>query len=225
MDTKSPLAGIKNGKKLIKRYFLVDYENVQAHGLAGLSQLNSTDSVTVYFSKNADTMSFELHMELNACRARTDFQKVCTGVKNALDFQLSSQLGYIINQNLVANSKGVKYYIVSGDNGFSCLCSFWEKFGAEVELVRSIDSALNPKRGGELAALLSDFGLSERDETAVAECVAEASSSSELHNLLQKRLCTPVLATEIYHALKPAVSIRNREEVSDGREGSQQKRR
>ena len=143
-------SGVKNGKKFIKRFFLVDFENVQSHGLIGLSKLKETDAVTVYFSKNADTISFEIHMALNSCRAKMDFVKVGTGVKNALDFQLSSQLGYIINQNIVAGNKNVVYYIVSMDNGFSVLKEFWEQFGADVRLVHSINYAVDPPRDGDI---------------------------------------------------------------------------
>lgn len=198
--------GVKNGRTTIKRYFLVDYENVQVHGLIGLDKLRESDAVTIYFSKNADTISFELHMALNECRARIDFQKVGTGVKNALDFQLSSQLGYIINQNIVAGNKNVRYYIVSKDNGFSCLGSFWEKFGAEVEMIRCIDHAISPPKSEPYDAVLRSLGLSESEEAAVMDCIRESRSATELHNNLQGRLRNGTRSTEIYHALKPLLS-------------------
>ncbi len=193
---------IRNGKKIIKRYFLVDYENVQMHGLVGLSKLTETDAVTVYFSKNADSMSFELHMALNECPARVDFQKVETGVKNALDFQLSSQLGFIINRNIAANNKKAKYYIISGDNGFSCLSSFWKQFDADVEIVRSINFAVDPPQRGEYAGVLSAFTLTEEDEAIVFDCLTRCKTNYDLHNTLQKQMSSPQLATEIYRAVK-----------------------
>ena len=203
MENKHPLVGIKNGKKLIKRYFLVDYENVQSHGLVGLSKLRESDAVTVYFSKNADTISFELHIAMNECKARLDFQKVGTGVKNALDFQLSSQLGYIINQNIVAGNKGVKYYIVSMDNGFSVLCNFWKEFDADVEIVRSINYAVDPPKRGEYAGVLDALSLREDEEQSVLECISLSSNTTELHNALQNKIKDPPRVTEIYRALKP----------------------
>lgn len=208
------LSDIRNGKKLIKRFFLVDYENVQSHGLVGLSKLTDTDAVTVYFSKNADTMSFELHIALNDCRAKVDFQKVGTGVKNALDFQLSSQLGYIINQNIVANNKNVRYYIISGDNGFSCLSQFWKQFDAEVEIVRSINFAVDPPKRGEYANVLAAFNISEEDEAVVFECISKSRTNYDLHNTLQQRMSSPQLATEIYRAVKP-VFIESLKKISE----------
>lgn len=195
-------SGIKNGKTLIKRYFLVDYENVQSHGLEGLMSLKESDAVTVYFSKNADTMSFELHMEFNSSKAKIDFQKVGTGVKNALDFQLSSQLGYIINKNIVAGNKDVKYYIVSMDNGFSCLSSFWEQFGAEVKTVRSINYVLNPPKVPDYSRQLAELNLTEEEEAAVVDCLNMYKDNTEIHNYLQGRLKSGPRVTEIYYALK-----------------------
>ncbi len=193
---------IKNGKTYIKRFFLVDYENVQSYGLAGLEKLRESDAVTVYFSDHADTLSFEMHIKLNDCRARTDFQKVGTGVKNALDFQLSSQLGYMINQNIVAGNKGVKYYIVSKDHGFSCLCDFWRQFGADLEIVKSIAAVVDPSGSESENPLLSGLGLSESEERVVEECLKTSGSGSELHNALQRKFRDSKKAGEIYKALK-----------------------
>jgi len=39
-------------------YFLVDYENVKTHGLDGISKLNDNDIVCIFYSDNADTLSF-----------------------------------------------------------------------------------------------------------------------------------------------------------------------
>ena len=196
-------SGIRNGKKLIKRYFLVDYENVQSYGLVGLSKLTDTDAVTVYFSDHANTLTFDLHMALNACKAKTDFQKVTTGAKNALDFQLSSQLGYIINQNIVAGNKDVKYYIVSMDNGFSVLCDFWGQFDANVMTVKSISAVVDPeKEKKQNNPVLEGLMLSEKEEQYVEECIKNSSNNLELHNALQKRFKDSQRAGEIYAVLK-----------------------
>lgn len=211
MENNHPLAGIKNGKKKITRYFLVDYENVQAHGLVGLSKLKSTDAVTVFYSDYADTLSFDLHIALNESRARVDFQKVSTGVKNALDFQLSSQLGYIINQNIVAGNRGVKFYIVSMDNGFSVLCDFWKGFDTEVSIVRSISSVVSQDNSVERLPTLEGLKLTESEEQYVIECIRKSSTSLELHNSLQKYFKDSRRAGEIYKVLKEQIVRRERE--------------
>ena len=42
-------------------YYLIDYENTGENGLEGLSDLGSGDQVIIFYSENADKMSFDLH--------------------------------------------------------------------------------------------------------------------------------------------------------------------
>ena len=81
------------------RVFLVDYENVKTQGLNGISKLTESDTVCIFYSENADNMTFGLHRRLMETKANVQYQKVEVGYKNALDFQLSSYLGYVISQN------------------------------------------------------------------------------------------------------------------------------
>ena len=41
--------------------YLVDYENVNADGFRGVERLNKDDSVYVFYTTNAENLSFELH--------------------------------------------------------------------------------------------------------------------------------------------------------------------
>ena len=91
-------------------YYLVDYENVKADGMYGVDQLGKKDCVCIFYSENASTLTFGLHEKLNQTKGKIVLQKVEVGVKNALDFQLSTYLGYLISEN---EGKNESYYIVS----------------------------------------------------------------------------------------------------------------
>ena len=95
-------------------YYLVDYENVKADGMYGVDQLGKKDCVCIFYSENASTLTFGLHEKLNQTKGKIVLQKVEVGVKNALDFQLSTYLGYLISEN---EGKNETYYIVSEDKG------------------------------------------------------------------------------------------------------------
>ena len=82
------------------RIFFVDFENVKISGLDGLLELNSTDEVFIFYSDKADGITFDVHKNLNETKAKINLQKVEVGSKNALDFQLSSYLGFIIKERL-----------------------------------------------------------------------------------------------------------------------------
>ena len=122
----------------LKRLFLVDFENVKSAGLNGILGLTEEDTVCFFYSENAETMTFGLHRRLTETKATVQYQKVEVGVKNALDFQLSSYLGYAISQNLAAGLDQVQYYIVTNDQGFACLKTYWKKRNVEVNLVSEI---------------------------------------------------------------------------------------
>lgn len=102
--------------------FLIDYENVNVDGFNGLSNCTELDQIKIFYTTGAETLTFGLHRRLSESKSKVDYFKVENGSKNALDFQLSSYLGY-----LIANNPNDKYYIVSKDKGYEILTSFWQK--------------------------------------------------------------------------------------------------
>ncbi len=122
----------------VSRFFLIDYENVKTNGLNGVSSLTSKDTVIIFYSENAANMTFGLHRRINESRASIQYQKVEVGFKNALDFQLSSYLGYLICMNRSQGLVDAEYYVVTNDQGFSCLKSYWQKRKTVVMLVSDV---------------------------------------------------------------------------------------
>ena len=77
-------------------YYLIDFENVKSRGMEGVELLAEEDTVCIFYSDNADSMTFDLHRKLNETKAQIIYHKVAVGTKNALDFQLATYLGYLI---------------------------------------------------------------------------------------------------------------------------------
>jgi len=103
--------------------FLIDYENVNVEGFNGLSNCTENDYIKIFYTKGAETLTFGLHRRLSESKSKIEYYKVENGSKNALDFQLSSYLGYLISSN-----PNEKYYIVSKDKGYEILTNFWQKY-------------------------------------------------------------------------------------------------
>ncbi len=103
-------------------HFLVDYENIGEAGLKGIENLGSDTSTVIFYSEHADKISFDMHQVLCKCLSKLEFRKAETGKKNALDFQLSTYLGY-----LVASHPGDRFFIISKDNGYRVVMDFWNK--------------------------------------------------------------------------------------------------
>ena len=122
------------------KYYLVDYENTNVNGLNGITNLSDTDVVCIFYSENAQNISFGLHRRLNESKAKKIYQRVEVGTKNALDFQLSSYLGYIIKEN---SENQYDYYIVAKDDGYKALSLYWKRKKINVSIIEDISNKNN----------------------------------------------------------------------------------
>ncbi|HMM07023.1 MAG TPA: PIN domain-containing protein [Clostridiales bacterium] len=178
--------------------YLVDYENVNESGLNGISKLNADYRVILFYTENANKMSFGLHRRLNESGADIQFQKVEGGGKNALDFQLSTCLGA-----LAAESKGDEFFIVSKDKGFQCLCPYWAKRKVKVSCVADV---AGKDFETEKAALIAEVKALVKDEKAgeiIAGFVQRYKTKNGVSNALQKEYKDSRKAGEYYNAIKP----------------------
>lgn len=109
---------------MINMVYLVDFENVTSAGISGIQRLTKEDKVYIFYTVNAANMSFAAHLNLLSSPAEIIYYNVSSGGKNALDFQLSSFLGYLISQGEDKN-----FCIISNDKGFEHVKTFWERSG------------------------------------------------------------------------------------------------
>ncbi len=124
-------------------YYLIDFENVKSRGMEGVELLTEEDTVCIFYSDNADSMTFDLHRKLNETKANIIYHKVAVGTKNALDFQLATYLGYLICEQ---QREGIhpNYFIVTKDNGFTSLMVYWKAQGVPVRIIRNLLWGNNP---------------------------------------------------------------------------------
>ena len=120
--------------------FLIDYENNDANMLEGVSLLGlkRNDEIILFYSESASHLTMNLHTELERCQAKKLYIEVEAGKKNALDFQLVSYLGSCIKE-----FPKKKYYIVSKDGGFNCVCKFWAKRKVDVKRIDKLCYYIN----------------------------------------------------------------------------------
>lgn len=206
-------------------YYLIDYENVKTHGLDGVSSLTQDDVVCIFYSEHADTLTFGLHRRLNETKATVIYQRVEVGLKNALDFQLSSYLGYIIHENEAKNND-VSYFIITKDQCFSSLTGYWNKRKINVTLAADISDCTvrddttessNPSVNtprckpdelqNQVRSLISDNAIADK----AAEIIRQYDSKMDVHNALVHTFPSPnhKKARELYTAIKPLIIEKN----------------
>lgn len=113
-------------------YYFIDYENVHSNGFIGIENLGDNDFLHIMYTEQSKTFSFEILEKICKQNVKLDLHKVSTGTKDALDFQLSSYMGYIIAKN---EERDCVYYVVSKDKGFNHIINFWKSRGVNVKRV------------------------------------------------------------------------------------------
>lgn len=171
--------------------YLVDFENVSSAGISGIQRLTKEDKVYIFYTANAANMSFAAHLNLLSSPAEIIYYNVASGGKNALDFQLSSFLGYLI-------SKGEEnaFCIISNDRGYEYVRTFWERSGLAADV--SINSS--PSINRALLPLERPFTAKIRQENAdQAQLQAEEQPETEApsqEEIPQETSSAPVVDAE-----------------------------
>lgn len=190
-------------------YYLVDFENVKKDGLDGIHKLEQEDRVCILYSKNADSITFEQHKKIMESKADIELCKVDVGSKNALDFQLATQLGF-----LIANKSADNYYIVSKDKGFEILSGYWKSRGVSVTLIADIMGRRHDHEMQEmkekLQEMLSEI-LRENDDVTVEEVlktIQQYKTKQGIMNALMKKYPSAdnKKSSKIYKTIKPLLS-------------------
>lgn len=128
------------------RNYYIDFENVKTTGLKGIEELAADDCVKIFAKSETDAMKFkDIRMVMKA-KARIVIDDVLTGTKNALDFQLLTEL--LIDAMAEGKSQGKsRFIIVSKDKGYDPAIAQMKKRGlTNVIRVESISGDIKPKK-------------------------------------------------------------------------------
>ena len=179
--------------------YFIDYENVRVDGLKGVARLNEDDSVCIFYSEKANTLTFGLHKRLIESKANIEYIKVSVGTPNSLDFQLTSILGYKI-----AKEENQEYVIVSKDKGFDSTVEFWTKKKIQISRVEDITTDVQNSKN-EFIKEISNLIGSENEKyiSNIYEALSERKSKEGVHNYLMKELHDNKKVTELYKKIKP----------------------
>ena len=190
----------RNDNEAVRSYYLVDYENVKSSGLNGIHRLDDSCNVCIFYSRNADRISTELNLHLKESRANITYHHVEVGQKNALDFQLSSYLGELITEN---SGTEAKYFIVSKDNGFTSLISFWKGKNITVEILADVSGTKSTQDTEDMAGKIAELTGETEDATKIAGIITSSRTKTEINTALLKTYKDSSRAGEIYRAIKP----------------------
>lgn len=190
--------------------YLVDYENVNQKGVNGIQQLKLTksDKVVIYYSNNANSLTFELHRELMRLDAEIEYRKITCDSKNALDFILVCELG-----RFTALNPDDCYYIVSNDGDYDNVIKYINgHYNCSIKKIKTISqNIVNVNKKEEPAPESSDsklINLVENEEIDKVQAVIDAyRTKSAIHNNLVKIFGEK--GKTIYEKIKPLLKDKN----------------
>ena len=183
------------------RIFYIDFENVKNSGLNGISKLDCDDIVRIYYSEDADKITFGTHRRIIESPAKFEYRRMnnnLKGVKNALDVLLMNDLSSRINEEQNAD-----FYIVSKDGDYDGYIEEQQKRRIPIWKLSEVCQAWQHNNSAELDTAYIDeiekkeqrfkshFGKylkndynDNRDE--ILQAYLESESRQELNRNLQK---------------------------------------
>lgn len=171
----------------MKRYYLIDFENVGKKFLKGVEYLNTEDTVYLYHNLGRGaSASPDVVNQLNLTKATIKIIPVYRNTINAMDFELVAHLGFLIGQN----GNYAEYHIVSEDKGYVAAIDFLKNETGTTAVIDMVsDFGKIPEKNftrESIADLLPKFP--NKVIRITAEAFSSAKTLEEYHNLLEQKL-------------------------------------
>lgn len=127
------------------KHYLIDSENVGDFWIPLLELPADQAELIVFYTKNSPHMSYDSLIKLKESDRIVTFIKCYEGT-NALDFQLCSELGFLIAMN-----PGDEFIIVTNDTGYDAAVKYWRRKEYSVKRIAGKDSRTGSRRRGTTA--------------------------------------------------------------------------
>lgn len=144
----------------MKRIYLVDSENVGDIWVQLLVASQPDEEVIVFYTQKSPHMNYENVRLLKETEKEAEFIKCFEG-SNALDFQLVTQLGYMLCEN-----QEKCYVIVSNDTGFDAAVRYWKQRNMPVQRISGKELSRRLQQKTKTAEFLENSTEAATEQTA-----------------------------------------------------------
>lgn len=176
----------------MKRFFLIDLENVGGTFIKGIDKLTIADTLIICHNMTIkNTFKDTLERELLNTKAIVKKLEIANVAKNAMDFELMIQLGYLLREH----GSSAQYFIVSNDTGFDVASDFPKHYdelkNVQVRRIVSLEANFSEEERiksleDEIAALLPEYP--KKVIKIVRTALDDSRTTVQLNNFLQKHL-------------------------------------
>ena len=168
------------------KHYLIDSENVGDFWIPLLDLPADMAKLIVFYTKNSPHMSYDSLIKLKESDRTVTFIKCYEGT-NALDFQLCTELGF-----LIAGNPGDEFIIVTNDTGYDAAVKYWRRKEYSVKRIAGKDSRTGSRRRGtparfdvaaEVSAILHKLvKMPDHEESEAEEEQNEAEERTEIRS-------------------------------------------
>ncbi len=210
------------------QYYLIDYENFSDDMIMNSKDFANGASVYLFYSDmGGKKISLDAMTKIQGGNRKVQNIKVHSGTKNALDFQLTSYLGYLIAKA----GKKDEFFIVANDKGYDVVARFWHDQGVKVSRIEYKEPEKNTSTRKEKTAAKSTSAKTTKVEAkdiatqgevqkilgkgynfqAITEIVNQYKTKSSINSALIKFANKDTKkAGEIYQKLKPLLKEKHK---------------
>lgn len=189
--------------------YLVDYENVNVAGFEGFKKIDSNSKVVIFYSENANTLTFGLHRRLSQNADFIEYMKAdISSGKNALDFQLSCYAGLCMHEY-----PNCEIFIVSKDKGYDSLVKLARKYNCKLSRIENFSNCNEVQKNNfsnlqmDVFNSIKDLNLKEFDSKdltiKIAEIINTYKSKNTINGHISKIIKDNNLHKDICKAIKP----------------------
>jgi hypothetical protein len=112
-----------------KNLYLIDYENTSIHALYGISKLEDTSTIAIFYSSESIIKTLKDIFEVYSKNITFEYYHLSNKKKNALDFMIATYLGTAITKKDISD-----IYILSNDRGYDSAINFATEINPKINI-------------------------------------------------------------------------------------------
>ncbi len=144
----------------MNKIYFIDSENVGEGWINLLSDVSDNDTLLVFYTSKSPHMSYDSVIAIKESDRSIQFIECFCG-NNALDFQLSTELG-----NCIHSTNDCMFIIVSNDTGYDVVVKYWQKRKINVSRIKCNNCKL-PNDNGKVTDTASVSNTLPSSENSV----------------------------------------------------------
>lgn len=169
-----------------KNLYLIDYENTSIHALYGISKLEDTSTIAIFYSSESIIKTLKDIFTAYSKNITFEYYHLSNKEKNALDFMITTYLGTAITKKDISD-----IYILSKDKGYNSAITFATQINPNINISFSnciMNTIKKPKKETITLSVNTNIGISQKQQSLKDIVVKEYSIPEKYFSSLYAKI-------------------------------------